>query len=154
MVLLLVLVFRNMMNPPIPSLNVQITIEYQFKTAHQFIKCNSVMSAVLLSLGGYNFRSYKDIYLVIQLIIYYAINMKYILVTNILINKMGRNLSGQVFIGVFYAEKISAIIIILRLFVKLFLWDGVNGGLMRLYFNFRHITTVFLLHIHNQYSWI
>ena len=35
-------------------------------------------------------------------------------------------------IGVFYTVKKSAIIIILILFGTLFLWNGMNGGLMRL----------------------
>ena len=35
-----------------------------------------------------------------------------------------------------------------------FLWNVVNGGLMRLYSNFRLITTVFQLQIHNQYLWV
>ena len=34
------------------------------------------------------------------------------------------------------------------------LWNGVNSGLMRLYSNFRIITTVFWLKRHNQYLWI
>ena len=52
----------------------------------------------------------------IQLIVYYAINAKYILVKKILVNKMGRNISGQVLIGVFYAANTSAFIILLGLF--------------------------------------
>ena len=56
---------------------------------------------------------------------------------------MGHNLYGQLFIEVLYAAKKSAIIIVLSLFWSFFLWDGVNGGLMRLYFNFRDITTFF-----------
>ena len=42
----------------------------------------------------------------------------------------------------------------LSFFGKLFLWNGVNDGLMRLYSSFRHITTVFLSLSHNQYLWI
>ena len=30
-------------------------------------------------------------------------------------------------------------------FGKLFLWNGANGGLLKLYSNFQHITTIFLL---------
>ena len=58
------------------------------------------------------------------------------------------------FIGVFYAEKTHTTIILLSLSGKLFLWNGMNDGLMRFYFNFRHITTVFRLQIQNEYSWI
>ena len=61
----------------------------------------------------------------------------------IVINQMSRNLSGHIFIGVFYSAKTSAIIIILSLFGKWFLWNGMNGGLIRLYSNLRHITTFF-----------
>ena len=57
--------------------------------------------------------------------------------------QMGRNLSGQVFIGLFYAAKTSAISILLGLFGKIFLRNYVNGVLTRLYFNFQHITAVF-----------
>ena len=42
--------------------------------------------------------------------------------------KIDRNLSGQLFIGVLYTVETPAIIILLRLFGKLFLWNGVNGG--------------------------
>ena len=37
---------------------------------------------------------------------------------------------------------------------ELFFWNGVNGGLMRLYSNLRRNTTVFQLQSHNQYLWI
>ena len=132
----------------------QIAIEEQFKIAHQFIKWNYLLSAVTWSLVGDHLYPSNNLDLVIPLIIYHAINVKYILVTNIVIKQMVRNLSGQIFIGVFYTSKTSAIIILLNLFAKLFLWNGTNGGLMRLYPNLRHITTVFLLQIHNQYLWI
>ena len=52
----------------------------------------------------------------IQLVIYYAINVKYILVTKKVIKQMGRNFSGELFIGVLYTTKTSAIIIFLSLF--------------------------------------
>ena len=74
--------------------------------------------------------------------------------TKILINKMGRNLYGQLFIGVFYTAETSAIVILLSLFVKLFLWNDVNGGLVRLYSNIQHITMVFRLQSQNKYLWI
>ena len=61
---------------------------------------------------------------------YHTINVKYIYVMKIMINQMGHNLSGQILIGLFYDLKTSAIIIILGLFGKLFLWNGVNGDLM------------------------
>ena len=80
---------------------------------------------------------------VIRLIIYYETNVEYILMMNILIKQTVRNLSGQIFIGLLYAAKISEIIILLSLFGKLFLWNGANGGLMRFYYNLWHITTVF-----------
>ena len=47
------------------------------------------------------------------------------------------------FIGVFYAAKTSAIIILPSLFGKLFLWNVNYGVFMRLYPNFQHIITVF-----------
>ena len=56
---------------------------------------------------------------------------------------MGCDLSGNILIGVFYSENSSANIILLSLFRKLFLWNGANGGVMILYSNFQHITTVF-----------
>ena len=87
----------------------------------------------------------KDLDIVIKSIYYYTINMKYILVTNIVIKKMGRNLSGEIFIGVFYTEETFAIIILLSLFGNFFFWNGVNGGLMISYSNLWHITTVFRL---------
>ena len=55
------------------------------------------------------------------------------------------------FIGVFYTAKTSAIMILLSLLGKLFLWNSMNGGLMRLDANFRNITILFLLQSHNQY---
>ena len=67
---------------------------------------------------------------------------------------MGRHVSGQIFIGVFYTAKTSAIIVIMGLFGNVFLCNVVNGGLMKLYSNFRHITTVFLSQSHNKYLWI
>ena len=53
----------------------------------------------------------------------------------ILIKEMGRNLSGHIFIGLFYTAEASGIIILLNLFGKLFPWDGVNGVVIRLYSN-------------------
>ena len=47
------------------------------------------------------------------------------------------------FIGVFYTDKTSPIIILLGIFEILFLWNGVDCGLMKLYTNLRHITTLF-----------
>ena len=81
------------------------------------------MSAVLWSLVGEHLHSPKDLDIVIQLIIYYAINVKYIWGTNIVIKQMGRNLSDQIFIGVFYTAETSTIIILLSLFRKLFLLE-------------------------------
>ena len=122
--------------------------------------CTSIYQMKLCTVGSSliisrrNLYSSKDTDLVIQLNIHYAINVKYIWVTKIVIKQMGRNLSGHIFIGVFYTAKTSTIILLLSLFGKLFLWDIVNGDLRRLYSNLRHATTVFWLQIHNQYLWI
>ena len=67
---------------------------------------------------------------------------------------MGRNLSGHIFIVVFYATKTSKIIILLSLFGNFALWNVVNVFLMILYSSFCHITTVFILKSHNKYLWI
>ena len=58
------------------------------------------------------------------------------------------------FIEVFYAAKTSTNILLLSLCGKLFLWSEGNGCLIRVYLNYQHITTVFLLQFHSQYVWI
>ena len=64
---------------------------------------------------------------------------------------MGHKISGQIFIGVFYASNTFATIMIWSLFGNIFPWNGVNGGLMILYSNFWHIKIEYWLQSHNQY---
>ena len=75
----------------------------QNSTSVYQMKLCTVSIALIISTRPFVFIKGK--YIGIQLIIYYAINVKYILVTKIPINQMGRNLFGLLSIGVFYTEK-------------------------------------------------